>query len=356
MKLSHRVTLLSLLWVAQAGPLSAVEVGHVDDFEDARAGWSGDTPGLVTTGGPAGEGDGYLRLVSRGGGGAGSRLATYNPTAVWTGDFGAAGVTAIELDFKNDATSSGPLEMRLVLFGPNSTNDRWTSTEAITVPNNGQWERLSFPVDAESLTRVGGTRTYDEMIAKVLRVQVRHDNGDPSRDGAPVVASAGMDNVTILGGVLDNSDFNDDGVVDVQDIDLLLVEVRLGMNPPRFDRTQDGLVNDQDILHVVTLPEELNTYIGDANLDGEFNSSDLVTVLSAGQYEDALPVNSTWASGDWNGDGEFDTSDLVFALAEGGYEAGPRGAVAVAAVPEPASAMLLLLGTVIWLSRRVLAK
>ena len=70
-----------------------------------------------------------------------------------------------------------------------------------------------------------------------------------------------------------------------------------------------------------------HTYLGDANLDGEFNSTDLVDVLAAGEYEDNIAVNSSWAEGDWNTDGEFTSADLVDALADGGYEFGPRVAL-----------------------------
>ncbi|MCA9172596.1 MAG: hypothetical protein KDB23_33255, partial [Planctomycetales bacterium] len=91
------------------------------------------------------------------------------------------------------------------------------------------------------------------------------------------------------------------------------------------------------------------TYFGDANLDGEFNSADLINVFQAGQYEDAFSANSTWSTGDWNGDGEFTTSDFVVAFQDGGYEKGPRHAVS--AVPEPSGLMTLLIGTMGFLVR-----
>jgi hypothetical protein len=58
---------------------------------------------------------------------------------------------------------------------------------------------------------------------------------------------------------------------------------------------------------------------GDANRDGVFNSSDLVVVFKAGEYEDGIAGNSTWEEGDWSGDGEFDTADLVLAFTDGRY-------------------------------------
>ncbi|MCA9199734.1 MAG: hypothetical protein KDA87_19475, partial [Planctomycetales bacterium] len=73
-----------------------------------------------------------------------------------------------------------------------------------------------------------------------------------------------------------------------------------------------------------TLGSVLVTAAGDANLDGVFDSSDLVRIFQEGQYEDGIVGNSNWRSGDWNGDGEFNTSDLVTAFQLGWYERGPR--------------------------------
>jgi hypothetical protein len=91
--------------------------------------------------------------------------------------------------------------------------------------------------------------------------------------------------------------------------------------------------------------DRIGTWIGDANLDGEFNSTDLVLVFQAGRYERL--ENSNWSQGDWNGDQLTNSSDLVAAFRDGGYEKGPR--VTVAAVPEPTSLMLttLIIGLVI---------
>ena len=63
---------------------------------------------------------------------------------------------------------------------------------------------------------------------------------------------------------------------------------------------------------------------GDANHDGYFDSSDLVTVFQAGQYQDAIIGNSTWEEGDWNGDEESDTADIVLAFQSGYYLAAAR--------------------------------
>lgn len=87
--------------------------------------------------------------------------------------------------------------------------------------------------------------------------------------------------------------------------------------------------------------DHLKTAFGDSNLDGQFNSSDLVRVFIAGEYEDDIDVDSGWAEGDWDGDGDFTSSDLVFVFREGEYEAASKPDTPT--VPEPASGLLDLI-------------
>lgn len=116
--------------------------------------------------------------------------------------------------------------------------------------------------------------------------------------------------------------------------------------------TFGGLADPRAALDSITDPIEradyvhdvLHTWLGDSNFDGEFNSADFVQVFTAGQYEDLIDGNSTWATGDWNGDGDFTSGDFVVAFIDGGYEAGPR--LAAQAVPEPSSAALALLAAI----------
>jgi hypothetical protein len=80
---------------------------------------------------------------------------------------------------------------------------------------------------------------------------------------------------------------------------------------------------------------------GDANIDGIFDSEDLVHEFQVGEYEDTIAGNSRWSDGDWTNDNEFDSSDLVAAFQTGNYVA---AASPVNGIPEPTSAMLLLIG------------
>lgn len=146
------------------------------------------------------------------------------------------------------------------------------------------------------------------------------------------------------------NDFNGDGSLGVADIDLLTQQIRSASTDLKYDVDANGKVDGTDLLTYVEGKNRLNTYIGDANLDGVFNSGDFVVVFGAGQYEDAAALNSTWATGDWNADGEFNSGDLIAAFQRGGYEAGPRTAVAV--VPEANSLALAVLAAIV-LQRRL---
>ncbi|MFC1758006.1 hypothetical protein ACFL2H_04465 [Planctomycetota bacterium] len=68
---------------------------------------------------------------------------------------------------------------------------------------------------------------------------------------------------------------------------------------------------------------------GDSNLDGAFDSSDLIRVFTSNEYEDNIDGNSSWEEGDWNGDGNFDSADLVVAFIGGYYNLGQVKAVSL---------------------------
>ena len=141
-------------------------------------------------------------------------------------------------------------------------------------------------------------------------------------------------------GVGTAGDYDGDGDLDGADVDTVAAAVRASDTAAKFDLDGNGAVNNADRLFWV---ESLkNTYLGDSNLDGEFNTADFVAVFTVGEYEDGIAGNSGWAEGDWDGDADFGTSDFVAAFSAGGYELGPRAAVS--AVPEPATLGLLAMG------------
>ena len=123
------------------------------------------------------------------------------------------------------------------------------------------------------------------------------------------------------GGPLPN-DLDGDGQVSAADIDLVCQGIRNADST--FDLNADNVIDVEDLQFFVS--SRLQTFIGDANVDGIFDSQDFVTVFIAGEYVDNVAGNSTWADGDWDCNGEFDSEDIVAAFQAGGYLVGAASA------------------------------
>ncbi|MCA9211870.1 MAG: PEP-CTERM sorting domain-containing protein [Planctomycetales bacterium] len=158
-------------------------------------------------------------------------------------------------------------------------------------------------------------------------------------------ATARIDNFSLRS--LKPGDLNYDFAFDNRDVEILSREIRSGENDRRYDLNDDRILDVEDAK--VWIHDIFGSYFGDSNLDGEFNSSDLVSVFEYAEYEDSVLGNSTWVTGDWNLDGEFGSSDLVLAFQDGGYERGPRDGTTV---PEPATPLIVLLATGVLFARR----
>jgi hypothetical protein len=89
-------------------------------------------------------------------------------------------------------------------------------------------------------------------------------------------------------------DFDNNRVLDANDIDLLSREVIAPTPDLVFDLNDDGQVSSAD--HTIWVHDIRGTYFGDANLNGEFNGSDMVQVFAAGKYETG--ENAGWSEGD----------------------------------------------------------
>ncbi len=142
---------------------------------------------------------------------------------------------------------------------------------------------------------------------------------------------------------LRTGDFDDSGILDTDDINLLSEAVREGDTDPVFDVNGDGLLNDGDRLFWF---EQLKgTLPADGNLDGVVDGSD----FNLWNDNKGLTITNL-EQGDFNGDGNTDDGD--FFLWETHAFMGPAGQPA--SVPEPLGVTLLAGGVLIRLivSRR----
>lgn len=195
-----------------------------------------------------------------------------------------------------------------------------------------------FSLRSYLIDRLGFTNLADWSLSAVT---------DLSRDGTSITGYGSVNGATqAFVAVIPRSvagDFNGNGQLDALDLDLM--SEAMNLYDGRFDLNQDSKVDISDRrLWVATLKK---TFMGDANLDGQFESGDLVAVFAAGKYETG--AQASWTEGDWNGDRLFESGDLIEAFQEGGYEQGARAATA--AVPEPSGWMGMLLASVPWIRR-----
>jgi hypothetical protein len=150
--------------------------------------------------------------------------------------------------------------------------------------------------------------TGENSYGSVYQVYVR-DRRPPACNGSALVATLG--------------DWNANERLDVGDLNLLSQAVVTMTPDAQFDIDDNGQLDRNDVTTWLQMAGTTNVgrafTFGDVNLDGTFDSSDLVEVFTFGGYEDQISGNANWSSGDWDGDGEFSTSDLVLAFSTGAY-------------------------------------
>lgn len=178
--------------VLAAGPAAAISTGQIDTFEnESLSGWTGRSlPAIETTGGPAGTDDAYLRLGS-----TNFSLGTVN-SVQWSGDYIAAGVTAVGADLNN--FGSVPLAIRMTVFGAGGW---FASNDEIILPPSSGWISVQYAVDEAQMTRVGGgALPFDVALTNVGNLLFRHDPDPISLPGQqnPVTGSFGIDNIAAL--------------------------------------------------------------------------------------------------------------------------------------------------------------
>ncbi|RPI02793.1 MAG: T9SS C-terminal target domain-containing protein [Ignavibacteriae bacterium] len=171
--------------------IHAQTLGQIDTFQDSTLNsWSSGRPNPtppvnISTGGPQGSNDRYMRATSSGSGAAGSKLVLFN-TKQWKGNYISAGIGNIRMFLKNEGTSA--LQMRIAVF---SSSSSCSSLNPVSVPIGGGWIEVNFPVSASALT--GGT--VNTILTNVTELRLLHESA-PGTTGDVIAAQLGIDNIT----------------------------------------------------------------------------------------------------------------------------------------------------------------
>ncbi len=195
---------------------------------------------------------------------------------------------------------------------------------------NNEFQNLSFAIP--------GSGSSLELV-----LTARFDGGSES---------LGVDNLVISGGgSLDlTGDFDNDGDVDIDDIDAYGGNIDTAVTPATSDLDLNGdnqITLDDLTIHVetyvMTSNGQVGTKLGDANLDGAVDVlTDAATVVnnlstSVGSYE----------LGDFDKSGDVAVlTDAAIVVNNLGFSNEPGASVAASAVPEPGSLALLAVGVI----------
>ncbi|MEZ5324142.1 MAG: MBG domain-containing protein [Verrucomicrobiales bacterium] len=102
-------------------------------------------------------------------------------------------------------------------------------------------------------------------------------------------------------------DFNEDGIINDEDIDILAAAIRRQDSDPVYDLTGDGTIHFFDMKYLVENSGNLNSWMGDWNLDGAVDLKDVFHWLAA--FEEQNP-SARWKTGDFDGDGKTTAFDF----------------------------------------------
>ena len=108
-------------------------------------------------------------------------------------------------------------------------------------------------------------------------------------------------------------DFSGNGVLDAEDLDLLMAAISTQGNDTSFDLDGDGEVGDRDIDY--WLVELADTRRGDSDLDGDVDFTDFLVLSGNFGSEDR-----TWQDGNFNDDGNVDFADFLLLSLHFGWQ------------------------------------
>lgn len=145
----------------------------------------------ISTGGPAGAGDRYIRLTADGIG-AGGRLVGYNFTT-WTGNYIAAGVNAISISLNN--FSAVNLSIRFAFQSEIVQGGPGYLSQAMLLPANSGWINFTISLAPGSLTALNAPTPHNTFFQNVAWTRIIHAAGTNSLNGDPVTGQLGIDNI-----------------------------------------------------------------------------------------------------------------------------------------------------------------
>ncbi len=252
MRFIFSIQVLVLFWACQPGTVLAVTVNQVDDFQNGTTqAWTTglpdpNPPTNVADGGPGGSGDGFLKMVSTGSFGAGSRLVAFNKIQ-WTGNYISIGARAI-LAYVNNLGATN-LNLRVAFLGANGT--RFISRTPFSLQAGSGWTEAAFSILEADLVRTAGSGTYSATMGNIAELRI-NSSASPNHRGDSIAATLGVDKITLLGTPFRRGNVTPDTEVNLSDVISTLEALFLNGGPiacsDAADSNDDGAVDMGDVI------------------------------------------------------------------------------------------------------------
>lgn len=276
-----KLLLLCALFSATLTMNAQIALGLTNDFEDGTTqGWSNggqspNPPVNVPDGGPAGAGDNYLEEQSAGGGGAGSRLITFNVSPEWRGNYTAAQADLLRFNVRNSSASE-TLHIRVGLSGgPDETEMATTTAEVITT--GGDWTEVLIDISATNFTVTGGSDSVETVLSDVDEIRI-YSNEAISFIGDNIVGTMDLDNIVVESSL---------GVGDVQN-----VSFQLFPNPASSELT----ISSQNALSSYRIVNVLGAVVQEGSLNGRSQNLTIASLVSGVYFVEVTTSNGTAVS------------------------------------------------------------
>jgi len=192
----------SIAFISFPASTYAITLNMVDMFTANTQNWfagglgNGQVPPIppqqISTGGPAGTGDGFLEITASTLDDAGSRVVAING-AQWAGNYLTAGVNAIDMDLRNLGNTD--LTVRLLLENPmmGPPADTGVTTSGAFLPAGGDWMHFVFPVSAGALTPLEAGDNMTTLLSNVTLLRIINSTAPDEADQA--LGQLGVDNI-----------------------------------------------------------------------------------------------------------------------------------------------------------------
>lgn len=171
-----------------AGAASAISSTQLNDFEGGTTeGWSHGGPSPNPPFVVNEDSNTFLRVVSTGTGGPGSRMAMFNRTGDWLGSYLDAGVTSITFDVRNSGDTA--LNVRIGML--NTFGQIGVTNDSMVLGVGSGW--VSATLDLTDLTLIGAPDA-DSVLQNVFELRFLSVEV-PAYEGDFIAGSMDLDNI-----------------------------------------------------------------------------------------------------------------------------------------------------------------